>query len=170
MVNRVKQIIGLKKLTSSHFADRIGVPRSTISHILSGRNKPSLEVAQKILEAFPDISTEWLIKGTGSIGQSASTLFENYENSQQPPNEPESKDQIVNYDEDNTAEISLPGNSPDQIKNIEESDRREEMDSNSQNSKKNKHVIASESFKQSVKIIIMYSDGSYTEHSRAPGY
>ena len=48
-------------MSSSQFADVLGIPRSSISHILSGRNKPSLDVVQKILSAFPELSAEDLL-------------------------------------------------------------------------------------------------------------
>lgn len=67
MVDRIQKIIQQKKLTSSGFADMIGVPRSTISHLLSGRNNPSLEFIQKMLDAFPEIATDWLIRGKGPM-------------------------------------------------------------------------------------------------------
>lgn len=75
MISRIKQILEQKNLTPSRFADKIDVPRSTISHILSGRNKPSLEVIQKILNAFPDVPIEWLIQGKGSYSLQTYTLF-----------------------------------------------------------------------------------------------
>ncbi len=75
MIQRIKNIISAKNMTSSGFADKVGVPRSTISHILSGRNKPSLELLQKILDAFPDIRTEWLVRGRGSMSAGVQTLF-----------------------------------------------------------------------------------------------
>ncbi len=65
--DRIKFIIDSEKLTYSKFADIIGVQRSGISHILSGRNKPSLEVIQKILEAFTFINTDWLLFGKGEM-------------------------------------------------------------------------------------------------------
>ena len=64
---RIKHIINTKGLTSSKFADIIGVQRSGISHILSGRNKPGLELLNKILVNFTDISGDWLITGEGEI-------------------------------------------------------------------------------------------------------
>ena len=67
MLERILLIIKSKNLTASKFADEIGVQRSGISHILSGRNKPSLELIQKILSHFPDIRTEWLMNGTGQM-------------------------------------------------------------------------------------------------------
>ncbi len=75
MIQRIKNIMSTKNLTSSGFADKVGVPRSTISHIISGRNKPSLELVQKILDAFPDVSTEWLVRGSGTMAAGMQTLF-----------------------------------------------------------------------------------------------
>ncbi|MFN8355883.1 MAG: helix-turn-helix transcriptional regulator [Spirosomataceae bacterium] len=50
-----------KSLSPSHFADAIGVQRSSISHILAGRNKPSFEIIQKIIKKFPDVGFDWLM-------------------------------------------------------------------------------------------------------------
>ena len=51
----------------SEFADEIGVQRSNISHVLSGRNKPSLDFLMKIKDRFPEIQWEWLIEGKGAM-------------------------------------------------------------------------------------------------------
>ena len=75
MVDRIRKIIQVKKLSASAFADRIGVPRSTISHILSGRNNPSLDLVQKILDAFPDVQTEWMVRGYGNMLTLQNSLF-----------------------------------------------------------------------------------------------
>ena len=75
IIQRVKNIIAAKNMTASRFADHIGVPRSTISHILSGRNNPSLELIQKILDHFPDIRTEWLVRGKGAMSAGLQSLF-----------------------------------------------------------------------------------------------
>ena len=53
MENRIQNIIEKYELSSNTFAQEIDVNRSTISHILSGRNKPSIEVFTKDTEAFP---------------------------------------------------------------------------------------------------------------------
>mgnify|MGYP000595455877 CR=1 FL=1 len=58
---KIELLIQTKKLSASQFADTLGIPRSSISHILSGRNKPSLDVVQKILIAFPEIPAEELL-------------------------------------------------------------------------------------------------------------
>lgn len=67
MENRIRNIIENYGLSSNTFAQEIDVNRSTISHILSGRNKPSIEVLQKILGRFPDVSASWLLLGQGSM-------------------------------------------------------------------------------------------------------
>ncbi len=75
MIQRIQKILRYKNLTPSRFADQVGVPRSTVSHILSERNKPSLEVIQKILDAFPEIQTQWLVRGEGQMVKGGHTLF-----------------------------------------------------------------------------------------------
>ena len=63
IVKRISHILEEQQLSSSAFADAIGVQRSSISHVLSGRNKPSLEFILKIFRAFPSYSTNWLLFG-----------------------------------------------------------------------------------------------------------
>ncbi len=67
MKERIESIIRHERLTPSLFADAIGVQRSGISHILSGRNKPSLDFLNKLLSRFPYISGDWLITGQGAM-------------------------------------------------------------------------------------------------------
>ena len=67
MIERIRTLIKSKNLNAAQFADSIGVQRSSISHVLSGRNKPSLEFIQKIMKTYPDINSEWLISGSGEI-------------------------------------------------------------------------------------------------------
>ena len=66
IVKRITQILEEQQLSSSAFADTIGVQRSSISHVLSGRNKPSLEFILKTARAFPAYSTDWLLFGKSS--------------------------------------------------------------------------------------------------------
>ena len=66
IVKRITQILEEQQLSSSAFADTIGVQRSSISHVLSGRNKPSLEFILKTVRAFPAYSTDWLLFGKES--------------------------------------------------------------------------------------------------------
>lgn len=65
MIERILEILKIKNLSPAQFADLIGVQRSSISHLISGRNKPSLEFIQRILKTFPEINTEWMLSGKG---------------------------------------------------------------------------------------------------------
>jgi len=67
MNNRIGLLLKVKDVTASRFAEMIGVQPSNISHILSGRNKPSLDFITKVTETFPDISLEWIMFGRGSM-------------------------------------------------------------------------------------------------------
>lgn len=64
---RLQKVIDYYGETASSFAEKIGVQRSSISHILSGRNKPSLEFVLKILSAFPEVELYWLLNGKGEF-------------------------------------------------------------------------------------------------------
>ena len=61
ILKRIKKIIEDNNLTNSEFADKIGVPKSSISHLLSERNNPSLDIVSKISSTFNDITSDYLI-------------------------------------------------------------------------------------------------------------
>jgi transcriptional regulator with XRE-family HTH domain len=63
IVSRIEEVRNNHQLTAASFATKIGVQRSAISHILSGRNKPSLEFLMKIHDSFDEVNLEWLILG-----------------------------------------------------------------------------------------------------------
>lgn len=63
MKDRIKQIIEREKLSSKEFANLCEIQVSNVSHLLSGRSKPSLDTIQKIMKAFPSINTDWLMTG-----------------------------------------------------------------------------------------------------------
>lgn len=64
---RLQKVIDYYGESASSFAEKIGVQRSSISHILSGRNKPSLEFVLKILTSFPEVELYWLLNGKGEF-------------------------------------------------------------------------------------------------------
>jgi len=59
--DKIKQILADKNISPSIFADEIGIQRSSMSHILAGRNKPSLDIVQKIVKRFPELGTNWIL-------------------------------------------------------------------------------------------------------------
>lgn len=67
MKDRIIKFIEAEKLTAAEFADQIGVQRSSVSHVLNGRNNPSFAFIQKMIEHFPNINSRWLLTGEGDI-------------------------------------------------------------------------------------------------------
>ena len=65
MNERLKQFLAMENLSPARFAEVMGIQRSGISHLLAGRNNPSVEFIQKMMTAYPDINYEWLILGKG---------------------------------------------------------------------------------------------------------
>ncbi len=76
---RLEFIMKHYEISSTIFADKIGVQRSSISHLLSGRNNPSLDFIVKILDKFPELNFNWLVRGTGEP-------FSNIENKEKKMN------------------------------------------------------------------------------------
>jgi len=90
MISRFKMILEELQLTPSEFADRIGVQRSSISHVLSGRNKPGLDFLEKILNTFPEIDAAWLITGKkGQIRYNKESETGDLKENREPKNSPE---------------------------------------------------------------------------------
>ncbi|OJU52445.1 MAG: hypothetical protein BGN96_17705 [Bacteroidales bacterium 45-6] len=67
MIERIKKVMEYEGMTPAHFADYIEIGRAVMSHILNGRNKPSLEVITKILSKIDYIDSNWLLTGEGSM-------------------------------------------------------------------------------------------------------
>jgi transcriptional regulator with XRE-family HTH domain len=79
---RIEKIMQREEMSAALFANEIGIQGSTLSHILNGRNNPSLDVLKKILNRFRTVSSDWLILGVGSMYRSEKqsqtpTLFDN---------------------------------------------------------------------------------------------
>lgn len=77
MKERILELLRHTGLTATRLADEIGVQRSGISHIISGRNQPSYDFMVRILERFPEISADWLLTGKGNMIRGINNLPEN---------------------------------------------------------------------------------------------
>lgn len=180
---KIELLIQKKQMSSSQFADKLGIPRSSISHILSGRNKPSLDVVQKILSNFPEISAEELLfeDQTLTILSSSSTTSSNeFDRSKEPSTigplfdqnfaEPlESNKKII--PESSIVQPNLrrpkelmekdssttPSGNTRAINAIAKSSQINQLNENS-NSHSTAHLN-----KQIERVIIFYSDGTFTE-------
>lgn len=69
---RLRKLLQYYDLSASAFADKIGVQRSSISHLLTGRNKPSLEFVLKVNDTFPEVDLYWFLKGKGIFPKTSS--------------------------------------------------------------------------------------------------
>jgi transcriptional regulator with XRE-family HTH domain len=83
ILNRIKLIIEKERITPSELADSIGIGRPLLSHVLSGRNNPSLQLVLKILESYPAYSANWLLTGVDDV------------NTTLPPSPPEKESETV---------------------------------------------------------------------------
>lgn len=141
MKERLAELLKAEKCTPSIFADEIGVQRSNVSHILSGRNNPGYDFLQKILIRFSNVNANWLINGVGSmyVDKSSKDLFS-----------PQEESSTVN--KENIAGItSITPNSPPELPH--------EIPEKKQNMEKDYHKID--------KIIVFFSDGSFKEYQPA---
>ena len=66
---RLIKIMNSQGLNAKQLSERIHVSAGTISNIMGGRNKPSLEFLQSVAEQFPDLSHSWLFLGQGDMWQ-----------------------------------------------------------------------------------------------------
>jgi len=173
--------MSVKNLSPAQLAEAIGVQRSGISHILSGRNKPSLDFVMKVLEAYPELNESWLLKGEGEMLKPANadaSLFSVVEPKQAPDsainqetineptvsiNEPTTvNDEDGPYYGNNIPENEIESNAK------EDSELKQSQASNVDNILKNKPIpgvaipnqmLASD--KKLVKLIAIYSDDSF---------
>jgi len=69
--DRLTTILNHYDLSAGAFADKLGIQKSSISHLLSGRNKPSFQFLSKLAKAFPEINLNWFITGQGQMLENA---------------------------------------------------------------------------------------------------
>ena len=73
---RLEKILDYYSISATAFSEQIDFNRSTISHILSGRNKPSLEFVMKVVQEFPEVELYWLLNGKGTFPAQQETSLE----------------------------------------------------------------------------------------------
>lgn len=145
MKDRLQRFLELEQLTPSRFADILGIQRSGLSHILSGRNKPGFDFIQKLIVKFPSVNADWLLTGKGKVyKESSETRF--FGNETETVNNPYSE---------NSTEITY--NQP--VKPVLTDSEPSENSINAFN----QAVHADK--KNLKKIIMIYSDGTFTEYT-----
>lgn len=108
--DRIRTIIKVNNLTTSSFAEKLGVQRSGVSHILNGRNKPSVDFLEKVLDSFPRVDPTWLLTGKAprsGDGNQLKAEAEDIDTRQSDKNEKRIRKIVVFYD-DNTFESYVP--------------------------------------------------------------
>ena len=76
MNTRLKQFLAAENISQSQFADTINVVRASVSHVLSGRNKPGYDFITAIITAYPHLNIEWLMLGRGKMYKSTTAVVE----------------------------------------------------------------------------------------------
>ncbi len=145
--DRLEKIIQSEGLNISQFANEIGIKVPTISHILNGRNKPSLEVLQKVLNRFRTINSDWLILGVGS-------MYRDTKHSQ-------TLSLFDNIDSTNSESINYKNKSDEFSTKIENQEKRQS--SSNENSILNEAKNSTAKEKIVRKIIVYYSDNTFQE-------
>lgn len=142
MKDRIIQFLSENNLTSTKFADKIGVQRSSISHILSGRNKPSFDFIEKMLLAYPDLNAQWLITGKGNMFSNQPSVFNKSEDKMEENLTPRESN-IQNSTEHNTTKT-------------QSAEEREIKEMNTLEIKKNSSSID--------RVIVFFVNGSFKEY------
>lgn len=105
-IQRLEFIMEHFGLSASSFADKISVQRSSISHLLSGRNKPSLDFVMKVLDFFPELNLYWLLNGSGAYlkKDSEEITVNEAQNTPTPITENKSKEFVSSIYDENTVD------------------------------------------------------------------
>jgi transcriptional regulator with XRE-family HTH domain len=112
--NRLKKVMDFYQISAASFAETIEVPRSSISHILSGRNKPSLDFVLKTIETYQEVDLYWLLKGIGNFPKSTPTPQETNPTSLKKSFEQVLKEKPQKEEEKNTTIESIKDNRADE--------------------------------------------------------
>ncbi|MEH6657267.1 helix-turn-helix domain-containing protein [Leeuwenhoekiella marinoflava] len=131
---RLQKVMDEYDLNATSFADAIDVGRSSISHIISGRNKPSLEFVMKIIAAFPEVELYWLLNGKGSFPKKTIVNI--------PPRKNDENQLEANFEEKKQSEQK---DTPDSIEQIFPNQSESRTSSNS----------------EIERIVIFYKDGTF---------
>lgn len=150
-IKKLEIILDYYGLSASAFADKVGVQRSSLSHLLSGRNKPSLDLILKIVENFPEVDLYWIINGKGNFPKS-----ETQNEVISVPSAPISKMQ--------TEEIKTE-NQPN-LFSTEPSIEKNRADENFQNNFSNMRIMESQKNDSDIdRIVIFYKNGTFKNYS-----
>lgn len=158
---RIGLILKEKNLTANEFAVKLEVRSSNISHIITGRNKPSFDFLEKLISIFPEINTFWLIKGDGDMYVS-DNKEEKIEKIEENP-----KPEVVVHGLDRETNISMQTNlfgEPEELERpISKLKKSTFLSKNSPIDIEEKTVTKVDGTKRVSSIIVYYSNGNFEE-------
>ena len=155
MIDRIKSLMEYYHLSPAQFADKIGFQRSALSHVLSGRNKASLDFVLKVKNAFPNLNLEWLTLGEGN----------QFIKAEERPEKPNQDILSIDFDsagmedeksQETTVETENHTLEEEKLTN-EAENQKTEISESKVNQKSTGHKVIK-------KIILLYDDGSFSEH------
>jgi len=156
MKERLIQLLDLEQLSPSKFADLIGVQRSSISHVISGRNKPSFDFLQKTLKAFPGLNASWLMLGEGTMyEQMGRNVSGNLFDSPTEPQEP--LEEHISENEELHPEIE----SPEALTESTETAEIPEIPEIPIPAETHANAVATGSEKRIVQVMLIYEDDTF---------
>jgi transcriptional regulator with XRE-family HTH domain len=148
-----------KKLNATQLADILQVQRSSISHILTGRNKPSLDFVQKVINEFPEVSYDWLINGAGNLSRSSVKDAISSDTDVTPLQT--TQDTFVTQ-ENVDIDTNVTGENPETDTSVT-SEKKPVVNEASQVQVNNANNQEKNELPRISKVIIFYEDGSYQE-------
>lgn len=161
MIDRIHLILKTKNLTPTLFADSIGIQRSGLSHLLSGRNNPSLDFIQKVLTRYPDIEPDWLLFGKGSMYRSSNISPSASEMKEEPIEKSAQTGLLFDFSDLEPATIA---NKPQAISSPALSSM-ESTPSNEQQPQPFVHEVLSTQNPEIERIIILFKNGEFKVYS-----
>lgn len=154
MIERIKLLLETQNLTASQFAEKINVQRSSVSHIMSGRNKASLDFVQKILTYFPEVSPDWLINGKGPMLRSSET-----------PSGTGKQEEVRNKNTRELFDFKEQDSGKDKPSADYSSEPKDEDEPVYGNSKRTDIERIRDTNKQVERIVILYTDGTFSTYT-----
>ncbi|MGO4903858.1 helix-turn-helix transcriptional regulator [Flavobacterium sp. W20_MBD1_R3] len=146
---RLEIILEYYSLNASSFADKIGVQRSSLSHLLSGRNKPSLDFILKIIAVYPDVDLYWILNGQGTFPKDFDQLHR--------------KEKIVQQIEEQNSSVAAANLISDEnlFSNVKSTDQSDTLETK----KIEIPMIKKESVVSEIdKIVIFYKNGTFKSY------
>ena len=138
-IKRLELIFDYYSISSSSFADKIGVQRSSLSHLLSGRNKPSLDLILKIISVYPEVDLYWILNGKGNF-----------------PKNSDVKNKVEKNSDETTTLFSLASKNNEEITEEKKSDEERKIITSEINNLNSEKITE--------KIVFFYTDGSFKEY------